>query len=264
MTTATAGDPAGPDRLLRYGPHDDQRIELSHPRGQPRGTVVLIHGGYWREPFTAALMHPLVPEFTARGWAVANLEYRRGGAGWAAMHDDLVAGLAAVRSTTPTPAPDARLALVGHSVGGQLALLGGEEGDAVVALAPVTDIARGYHESIGDGAVAEFFHDAPAVIPETYAQASPIAQLPPRAAVLLVHGADDTRVPLAHTHAYLQAARAAAAHPNAVQGENPPAGATPTLLELPHLSHLDAIAPDAPHWPRVHTWLDHWQHPPRM
>lgn len=236
--TTTAADAAEPARRLRYGSEDDQWIEFSYPSGQARGTVVLIHGGYWRAPFTAALMHPLVPEFTARGWAVANLEYRRGRAGWAAMHHDLTSALATVRSE----GPDARLALVGHSVGGQLALLGGEEGDAVVALAPVTDIVRGYHEGIGDGAVAEFFGDGPDVIPETYASASPLAQVPPHGEVLIVHGSDDARVPVAHSRDYVEAARAA--------------GARAHLLELPRLSHLDAIAPDAPHWDSVHLWLD--------
>jgi dipeptidyl aminopeptidase/acylaminoacyl peptidase len=229
---------------LRYGPHDDQRIELSHPDTTPRGTVVLIHGGYWRAPFTAALMHPLVPGFTARGWAVANIEYRRGAAGWAALRDDLTTALAAVRSSTG----GSRLAIVGHSVGGQLALLGGEAGDAVVALAPVTDLVRGYHEGIGDGAVAEFLRAAPDAIPETYAAASPLAQVPSPAAVLVVHGADDARVPIEHTRAYVSAATAA--------------GATTELLELAELSHLADIAPDAPHWDHVHAWLDRWQAAP--
>lgn len=225
---------------LRYGPHDDQRIEVSHPVAAARGTVVLIHGGYWRAPFTAALMHPLVPEFTARGWSVANLKYRRGEAGWAALHDDLTAALAAVRASVG----GSRLAIVGHSVGGQLALLGGEEGDAVVALAPVTDVVRGYHEGIGDGAVAEFFRAAPDAIPETYAAASPLAHVPPPAEVLIVHGADDARVPIAHTRDYVEAARAA--------------GSALELDELLELSHLAAIAPDAPHWDHVHAWLDRW------
>ncbi|QJU52710.1 alpha/beta hydrolase [Herbiconiux sp. KACC 21604] len=230
-------------RIEPYGPHPDQHTEWwsaapDAPAG-PRGTVVLLHGGYWRERFTASLMHPLVPSFTARGWTVANLEYRRGPGTWPEMRDDLASALAAVRSRA---LPSRCLALVGHSVGGQLALLAGEPGDAVVALAPVTDLIRGYREGIGDGAVAEFFGASPEEAPDTYASASPLAQAPPRAPTLIVHGTDDTRVPLSHTHAYVSAARAAAADV--------------TLLELPSLPHLDAISPDAPHWPAVHDWLD--------
>ncbi|WP_291056426.1 prolyl oligopeptidase family serine peptidase [Herbiconiux sp.] len=239
MTTGAEG-PAGPDRLLRYGSGDDQYIALSQPSGQARGTLVLIHGGYWRAPFTAELMRPLVPEFTSRGWLVANVEYRRAQDGWAATRADLTSALAGARAASSEP----RLAIVGHSVGGQLALLGGEVGDAVVALAPVTDLVRGYHEGIGDGAVAEFFGAGPEAIPETYACASPRAQVPPRGEVVVVHGSDDARVPVAHSRDYLEAARAA--------------GSKATLLELPRLPHLEAIAPDAPHWDRVHSWLDRW------
>ena len=122
VTDAAAGLPghAAPDRVLRYGPHDDQWVELWNPDartpggapssvgaaglpgapGSP-GTVVLIHGGYWRAPYTAELMRPLVPQFTARGWTVANIEYRRGADGWAALRDDLSAALVAIRSDRP-------------------------------------------------------------------------------------------------------------------------------------------------------------------
>lgn len=247
----------GPLRILRYGPHDDQRVEMFDATEPSRGIAVLIHGGYWRAPFTVALMHPLVPEFTARGWTVANIEYRRGNDGWTALHEDLGAAMAAVRAevrpagSAPAGAPDAAdesvasvapIAIVGHSVGGQLALLAGREGDAIVALAPVTDLVRGYLEGIGDAAVAEFFRASPEELPDVYAAASPMRQLPPRGDVLVVHGDDDARVPVAHSLDYVEAARSA--------------GAEIELVELAQLSHLDAIAPDAPHWGRVHEWLD--------
>ena len=232
----------GPGGPPGSGPPHDQRVEMFDATEPSRGTAVLIHGGYWRAPFTAALMDPLVLEFTSRGWTVANIEYRRGSDGWTALHEDLGAAIAAVRAEAGSVATDAPLAIIGHSVGGQLALLAGREGDALVALAPVTDLVRGYQEGIGDAAVAEFFRASPEELPDVYAAASPMLQLPPHGDVLVVHGDDDARVPVAHSLDYVEAARAA--------------GAEIELFELALLSHLDAIAPDAPHWGRVHEWLD--------
>lgn len=236
--TARAGDRGSRERIIRYGPHDDQWIELTLPSSPPRGVAVLVHGGYWRSAFTSQLMHPLVPSFTARGWVVANIEYRRGPDGWAATRDDLALALTCVRAT----GPEWDVAIIGHSVGGQLALLAGREADAIIALAPVTDVIRGYHEWIGDGAVAEFFRDPPGLNPDLYSAASPLAQVPPRGDVLIVHGQDDARVPLAHTRDYIAAARAA--------------GGDVDSLQPPRLSHLDAIDPAAFHWVDVHAWLD--------
>ncbi|WP_146080617.1 MULTISPECIES: S9 family peptidase [unclassified Pseudoclavibacter] len=244
MTDASVrGMPGDPEaRRETYGSDADQHLTFWAASGSVRGLAVLIHGGYWRSQFTDELMLPLVPEFTRRGWSVANLEYRRGDDGWSATRGDLSRGLSAARSEASRLTPDARLVIVGHSVGGQLALLGGEPGDAVVALAPVTDLARGYEEGNGDGAVSEFFRVAPSQAPEVYASASPIEHLPLQARALLVHGVDDERVPVEHTRAYVAAARQA--------------GADVELIEPATLEHRVAIAPDAPHWPDVHAWLD--------
>ena len=228
-----------PRTVHEYGPDPQQHVAFwgAQP-GSPRGSIVLLHGGYWRARFTADLMLPLVEPLLDRGWAVANVEYRRvgTGGGWPATVEDAGSAIDLAHSTTPAP-----VVLVGHSVGGQLALLYAGRADAVVALAPVTDLARGYAEGIGEDAVIDFMARTPEEDPAAYAAASPSASTPP-CPVLVVHGADDARVPVAHTRDYVARARAA--------------GAAITLQEHPELSHLALIDPAAPHWAGVHEWLD--------
>jgi len=215
-----------------YGADPQQEVAL-WPGGS-RGTIVLIHGGYWRARFTADLMLPLVEPLRDRGWAVANVEYRRvgTGGGWPGTIEDAGAAIDLVRATTHGP-----LVAVGHSVGGQLALLHADRADAVVALAPVTDLVRGFAEGIGEDAVIDFMARTPDEDPAGYAAASPIASTP-SCPVLVVHGIDDARVPIAHTHDYVAAA-----------------GPTVTLREHPELSHLALIDPAAAHWADVDDWL---------
>jgi len=220
-----------------YGPEPDQSVDVWTPPGRACGTLVLIHGGYWRAQFCADLMQPLVPDFLAASWRVVNVEYRRGACGWPATIQDIHAALTAARALDV----HGRLALVGHSVGGQLALLAAMVGDRVVALAPVTDLARSYYERLGEDAVQEYLGCSPEAAPALYHDASPITQVPPAGDILLIHGHDDERVPLAHTKAYLAAVKAA--------------GGEVTFWELPSMPHRRLIAPEEAYWQAVRGWL---------
>ncbi|GAA2201062.1 alpha/beta hydrolase family protein [Sinomonas flava] len=234
-----------PDGVVRYGSHPDQRVELHDPAegSQPRGVALVVHGGYWRERFTLALMRPLAADLVARGWAVANVEYRRGASGpWPAPDDDVRAAAAAVAASAWRWSWGGPLVGIGHSVGGQLVLLASGELDSAVALAPVTDAGRAWAEGLGDGAAAEFFGAGPTELPGAYAEASPIRRLPPGCPVLAVHGDADDRVPLAHSLDYVRAASGAGGSPVG-------------LLEVPGLTHLGAIDPAAPHWEATVGWM---------
>ncbi|TNM64668.1 alpha/beta fold hydrolase [Streptomyces sp. NP160] len=227
--------------MLRYGDDPQQEVGVWSPTGRPRGTAVLVHGGYWRTPWAADLMHPLVPALLERGWRVAVPEYRRigSGGGWPETSDDVAAGLAALHEQDDDTGP---VLLVGHSAGGHLALLHSAVADAVVALAPVTDLVRGYAEGIGSGAVAELVGASPESDPEAYRTASPRQRPWPACPVLVVHGTDDARVPVEHSRDYAAAAAAD--------------GAAVELVEPEQLDHMALIDPDAPHWPGVRAWID--------
>lgn len=70
---AGLGDRARLD--LRYGPGDRHRFDLFTPTGAaPRGTVIFIHGGYWRAFDKSSWSH-LAAGPLARGWAVAMPSY---------------------------------------------------------------------------------------------------------------------------------------------------------------------------------------------
>ena len=55
---------------VRYGPSDRQVFDFFQPEGVARGTVVFVHGGYWKA-FDASVWSHLAAGALARGWAVA-------------------------------------------------------------------------------------------------------------------------------------------------------------------------------------------------
>lgn len=239
------------ETLLSYGDHPDQVVGLTVGPGSATGLAVLVHGGYWRARFTRDLMDPLAADLAGRGWAVANVEYRRVGAGggWPMTVDDAREGIARAARWWRERGSGGPVVGVGHSVGGQLALLAAGDLDAVVALAPVTDLARTRAEGLGEDAAREFLPGPPGEDPEPYAAGSPLEQLPTGRPVLVVHGEGDTRVPLAHSRAYVDRA-----------GE---LGDDVELQVLTGVDHLALVDPAQPHWPGVVEWLAGWRCRPR-
>jgi acetyl esterase/lipase len=71
-----------PDAVAVYGGHRDQVVDFYRPRrdtGRPAPLVALLHGGAWRAAHDRGHLSPLAAHLAALGYAVASLEYRRGG-----------------------------------------------------------------------------------------------------------------------------------------------------------------------------------------
>ncbi len=226
---------------LVYGPHPDQRIAVFPGAGAGAGNgwaAVVVHGGYWRHRVDWTRTTDLVSHLAGRGFDVINVEYRRGhGAGaWPAPSEDVRRAV----EVTQERFPASRLVGVGHSVGGELVLLAADLLDAVVALAPVTDAGRVYDEHLGEDAALDYFGSGPEVAADVYRDASPVHRRAPECPTLLVHGAADDRVPLAHTLDYL------AALPEA-----------PLDLIVDHdADHFEVADPAQASWRQVDAWLD--------
>jgi len=219
----------------RYGPARAQVADLWRPEGA-RGdlpVVVLLHGGFWRGPYTKRLMRRMAAAVAGRGWAAYNVEYRRvgpagGGGGWPATFLDVAAAIDHLSNLEGLDT--GRVVTCGHSAGGHLALWAAGRGrlpagapgarpigvrvTGALALAGVPDLVRAAELGLGGGAAGQLLGGAPDEVAERYRVASPAALVPLGVPQVLVHGLDDAVVPAAMSAAYQR--RAAAAGDDAV------------------------------------------------
>ncbi len=208
-----------------YGEDPSQYGDLYRPQGRARpGTLVVLHGGFWRAAFGADHLAGVSADLSARGWTVWNVEYRRLGNGGGATTTlaDVSAAIDHLRGISDVDA--GRVVAVGHSAGGHLAVWAAGrrelaaaglwpaptvEVHAVVSLAGVLDLAAAVREGIGGGAAVEFLGGIPEERPEPFALADPLARIPLSAVVRCVHARPDDRVPFAQSETYVARARAA-------------------------------------------------------
>jgi arylformamidase len=132
---------------VRYGPHPKETLDLFLPAGRPRGTLVFIHGGYWRAldkgdhsfvagPFVEQGLAVVVPNYDLCpdvGIGTIVEEMRR-----------CVAWLA--HEGTRLGARAAPLVVAGHSAGGHLA--------AMMLATPASGFGAGSHPVAGAASVS--------------------------------------------------------------------------------------------------------------
>lgn len=244
-----------------YGDDPAQVCDLIVPAGEARGTVILVHGGFWQAGYDRSLEDAVAADLVADGYAVWNVDYRGVGAGGG--HPATFTDLAAAVDLLATVGPEAgvaidRVAIVGHSAGGHLALwaagrhlLPADAPGANPALSPiaacsqagVNDLVTAQAESVGGGAVASILGISPdePVPAELAATTSPQQMVPLGVPQLIVTGDADVLVPpwLSEDYAPVAAAAGDDVTLEVVAGED-------------HFAHLD---PGSGSWAQVRAWL---------
>jgi acetyl esterase/lipase len=253
-------------QTLPYGPDPNQVGDLTVPlNAGPHAVVVLVHGGYWRTGIERGELAPLSETLGRLGYAVWNIDYRRvgdPGGGWPGTLTDVAAAIDFLQAVPPERKLALnRVAALGHSAGGQLALWAGARTRhpdgiggvpviglrGVVGLGAVVDLVAAVDNATGAPAVElrnsviDLLGGPPATVADHYLQASPRELAPLGIPQLLVHGGRDDRAPIETVRAYTQIAQAA--------------GDDIRLVELPTADHFEVIRADRAGWPDVVSWL---------
>lgn len=208
-----------PDRSISYGKSEDQVIDFYYSSNPNNPIIVLIHGGYWRPEYDRKHLAPFANALSTVGWSVALIEYRRIIGNPDAMLADTKSAIARVKEEFP------RIILIGHSAGGQLALVLSNAVEAIgtIALAPVTDLVRGEELDLDEGAVSDFL-GCPALL---RSDLDPMRLPAPSNPTTIIHGELDARVPVEFSRDYVGQASGADVH----------------LIEVEGVGHFELIDP---------------------
>ena len=228
---------------VEYGAGPAQFGELTRPaHATHAGTVVIIHGGFWRARYDLSFGRPLAADLAAHGYTCWNIEYRRvgNGGGWPATLADVAAALDRLADLD---VDTSAVVAIGHSAGGQLAAWAAGRPTqkvavtGVVAQAGVLDLATAARTGVGQTAVLDLLGGGPDELPDRYRLADPIAQAPLPVPVLCVHARNDDNVPFAQSEAYVAAS-----------------GGNAVLCEMPG-DHFTLIDPADASWTLVRDAL---------
>ena len=231
---------------VTYGDLPDQFVHVYRPNGDSLGTILSIHGGYWRAKYELDLNAPMATHLARAGWTVLNIEYRRvlpgGPAVWDEMSTDVL-DACALADGFPGPT-----VAIGHSAGGQLALWAAAQAsiaiDGVVALAPVSDLFLADGLELSDHATKALLGTTAAERPDLYAAASPLYLLPLGIPQLIVHGQADEDVPFDMAPEYVEAAFGS--------------GDDVQFVDPKNVDHFHVIDPTHSVWREIDTWLQRW------
>jgi acetyl esterase/lipase len=243
--------PPPADARLTYGTDANHFGEIRIPKSAgPFPVVMFIHGGYWRARYNLAHAGHLCAALAGKGLASWNVEYRRvgnPGGGWPGTFEDLRTAYRYLSQIAPRYKLDlARMVVMGHSAGGQLALCLAAHDPSikrVVSLAGVVDLRQAWELHLSENAVVEFLGGEPARVPDHYREADPMELKIPSATQWLIHGAADDTVPPFLSRNYTEQKK--------TSGENV------HYLEISSAGHSDMVDPRSSAWPKIEGTVLH-------
>lgn len=250
--------PPAADARLHYGPGEFQFGDLRVPKtAGPHKVAIVIHGGFWRAKYNLDYAGHMCEALRRDGIATWNLEYRRignPGGGWPGTFQDVAQGADFLRQISAKYQLDlSKTVAIGHSAGGQLAVWLAARPRipaasplasasplklrGVVSLAGVLDLRRAWSLRLSGNAVEELLGGPPDKFAERYHAVSPAELVPLGIPARLVHGTDDSVVPIVISNEYQKAANRA--------------GDDARLIVLGGGDHFAPVDPRSQHWPAV-------------
>ncbi len=198
---------AEPDQRIFYGDSPIQFVEnwQALERQSSAPIILSIHGGCWLNAYAIEHTYAMNTALRDAGFDVWSLEYRRvgdDGGGWPGTFNDIQNGLVTIAAQYGGEQALAQrdVTLIGHSAGGHLALLAGQQQaaliDRIVGLAAITDI-RAY--AAGENSCQQVGNRFMQGADENAWTAANPAEQPLQVDTYLFHGDADNIVPLAQS-----------------------------------------------------------------